>query len=298
MYKRIAIVLLGVILPALCLAQGGGFFRNRGGGQVGQLVEEVWALQQFDTLALSDAQLSAALALYKQYPPEVPAELKPLTDKLTEARARLLTGTPLPAGDMTALFQEYRTALGQTRGGPGGQNRQQQDNQPVKLSPLAEALWGLLTQSQKAVLLGDVRQAAANNQKADRVSAQRAIKQIGRLRAADDATWATTEKALADALSAAAGEPGTPARNNSFAMFQEFLSRLRQMSDAEFGNKQTELETGLMALMPPGSSITVAMSSLDLHAIQNAMGNSFLSPRAPVLLEELQAGRANTTPAQ
>lgn len=294
MYKKIVMLLLGLILPSLCLAQG-GFFRNRGGNsQFQQLAEDVTVLQQFDTLALTNAQITAALALYKQYPPEVPAEFKPLTDKLTAMRTRLLTGTPLPAGDVQGLFDQYRQVMQQTRGGGGGQNRQPQDAQAVKLSPLGEALWELLTQTQKAALLGDVRQAAMNNQKADRASAEQAIRQIGKLRGGDDVTWAATKDALAKALSSAAGAPDSPARKNSCAMLQDFLGRVRQMSETDFANKQDELVTELTVLMPPGASITVAMATLQPRAIQDALSGGFLSPRAAALLQELQAARVKT----
>ena len=288
MYKKTAILLLGLLLPTVCLAQG-GFFRSRGGSQLSSLFEDIYVLQQLDTLALTDAQITDALALYGKYPVEVPPELKPLADKLAEMRARLLTGTPLPAGDLGALFDEYRRSLQQQRAGAPGQA---QGFQPVQLSPLGAALWGLLTQSQQAALLGDVRQPAMNNQQSDRASAIRAMKQIGKLRGSDDPTWATTRAALADVLSAAAGAPDSPARKNSRAMFLDFLGRLRTMSDADFANKQGELVTELTALMPPGASITVAMATFDPRAIPDALANSLLSPRAPALLQELRAARA------
>jgi hypothetical protein len=92
-------------------------------------------------------------------------------------------------------------------------------------------------------------------------------------------------------LSAAAGAPDSPARKNSGAMFQDFLGRLRQMSDADFANKQDELVTELTVLMPPGASITVALASLQPRTIQDAMAGGFMSPRAAALLQELLTAR-------
>ena len=295
MCKKTVILLLAVLLPGICLAQGGpGGFRMRGGGGglIQQLGEDVRVLQQFDTLALTDAQITAVLALYKQFPvADVPAEQKPLVDKLTEARTRLLTGTPLAVGELSALLDEFRKFAQQGRGGPG---RGPQDNPPVKLSPLAEAIWGQLTQTQKAALLGDVRGAAANNQRADRAAAERAMKLIGTLRGGDDAAWAASRDRLIALLSAGAGEPDSAARKNSASMFGDFLGRVRQMSDADFAQKQDELVAGLVALLPPGTILTAALAEFEPGQLQNALSVGFLRPRAPALLQELLTSRAKS----
>ncbi|MEI6501482.1 MAG: hypothetical protein WCP21_10725 [Armatimonadota bacterium] len=266
------------------LLPGGG-----GGGLIQQLGEDVRVLQQFDTLALTDAQITAIQALYKQYPVEIPADQKPLVDKLTEARARLLTGTPLAVGELSALLDEFRKLAPQGRGGPG--RGQQQDNPPVVLSPLTLAIWGQLTQTQQAALLGDVRGAAANNQRADRAAAERALKLIARLRGGDDPTWTASRDQLIVLLSAGAGEPDSAARKNSASMFGDYLGRVRLMSDGDFAQKQDELVAGLIALLPPGTNLTAALAEFEPGQLQNAMAASFLSPRAPALLQELLTSR-------
>lgn len=294
MCKKTAILLLAVLMPVACLAQGGGGFNRMrtGGGLVMQLVEDVRVLQQFDTIALTDAQINAIVALYKQFPVEVPADQRPLADKLTKARGRLLTGTPLAVGEVSALFDELRKLGPQGRGGPG----RQQDNTPVTLSPLAKAIWKQLTQVQQAALLGDIRGAAANNQKADRVAAERAMKLIGRLRGSDDAGWKGYRDWLMALLSASAGEPDSAARKNSASMFGDFLDRIRQMSDVDFAQKQEELVAGLLALLPPGTILTAALAEFDPNQLQNALDNSFLSPRAAALLQELLTSRVKPGP--
>lgn len=294
MCKKAAILLLGLFLPALVCAQGGPFRLRGGTGQMQQLAEEIWTLQQLNALALTDAQITAILGLYTRQEPETPTELKPILDKLQTVRDTLLTGATIPAGDLNALFTEYRQALQQGRG--GGREGRNREAQPEAASPLALAIWEQLTPTQKAALLGDVRQAAANNQKAERQAADRAVRAIGRLRGGDEAAWTANRDRLASCLSAGAGAPDSPARKNSRSMFGDYLDRIRKMSDVDFANKQEELASSLLALVPPGSSLTVAMAEFDTRQIQSAMQSSLLSSRAAALLEELQAKRAK--PAQ
>lgn len=291
MCKNNVILLLSLTfaIPSLCFAQNQGWMRSMGNAQVAQLAEEVWLLQRINTIELTSDQLKSALELYKQYPPELPAEQRPIMDKLTQTRQRLLTGTPLSDAELQQVFQVYREAM-QRR----GRGQEQQPAPPpaaVELTALGKSLWSLLTITQKASLLGDVRQAAANNQKFDKVAADRALKTISGLREADDATWAISRAALANGLSSAAGADGTPQRENSRAMFGEFLDRIRKMPPTAFAAKQDELSAELTALMPPGSSLTVAMAEVNPGQIQRALAGTLLHPRAPQLLQELLASK-------
>ncbi|MGE5531772.1 MAG: hypothetical protein ACM3VW_06640 [Bacteroidota bacterium] len=294
MCKRNVILLLSLTLagvfPSLCAAQDQGWMRNMGNAQVAQLAEEVWLLQRIDTIGLSADQLRSALELYKQYPPEIPAEQKPIIDKLTQTRQRLLTGVPLSDTELQQVFQLYRGAM--QRRGRGQEQQPAPPPAPVELTALGKGLWSLLTVTQKAALLGDVRQAAANNQRFDKVAADRALKTISSLRGADDATWAASRTALSNGLSSAAGAEGSPQRENSRAMFVEFLDRLRKMPATEFAAKQDELSAELTALMPPGSSLTVAMAEVNPGQIQGALMGTLLHPRAPQLLQELLASKS------
>jgi hypothetical protein len=292
MCKKNVILLLSLILavPSLCSAQNQGWMRNMGNAQVAQLAEEVWLLQRINTIGLTPDQLKSALEVYKQYPPEIPAEQKPIIDKLTQTRQRLLTGVPLSDAELQQAFQMYRDAM-QRR----GRGQERQDTPPpaaTELSPVGKALWSLLTVPQKAALLGDVRQAAANNQKFDKMAADRALKTISSLREGDDAAWAVSRTALSSGLSSAAGAEGTPQRENSRAMFRDFLDRIRKMPATEFAAKQDELSAELTALMPPGSSLTVAMAEVNPGQIQGALAGTLLHPRAPQLLQELLASKS------
>ncbi len=140
-------------------------------------------------------------------------------------------------------------------------------------------------------MLGDVRQAAANNQKFEQAAADRALKTIGKLRQADDQSWTASRAALANALSSAAGAEGTLQRDNSRRMFVDFLNRIRKMPDAEFARSQGELSAELAALMPAGGSLTVAMAEVNPSQVQGALAATLLHPRAPQLLEELLASK-------
>ncbi|MHB8997007.1 MAG: hypothetical protein ACYC63_17315 [Armatimonadota bacterium] len=262
---------------------------NVGNVQVAQLAEEVWLLQRINTIGLTDDQLKSALALYKQYPPEVPADQKPMLEKLTETRQRLLSGEPLSAAEMQQVLQSYRASV--QRRGRGQDQQPAQPPPPITLSPLGQGLWSLLTITQKAAVLGDVRQAAANNQKFDKVAADRALKTISKTREAQDQTWVASRTALANTLSAAAGADGTPQRENSRRMFSDFLDRIRKMSATEFARSQGELSAELAALMPPGGSLTVAMAEANPSQVQGALAATLLHPRAPQLLQELLASR-------
>jgi hypothetical protein len=293
MCKRNVIFLVtlavAVTLPSLCAAQDHGWMRGMGNVQVAQLAEEVWVLQRINTIGLTADQQKSALALYKQYPPEVPADQKPMLEKLKATRQRLLTGAPLSDAEMQEVFQLYRDAM--QRRGRGQNQAPAEPPAPVEMTPLAQSLWSLLTITQKASLLGDVRQAAANNQKFDKAAADRALKTISKLKEADDPAWAASRTVLAGALSTAAGAEGTPQRENSRRMFADFLDRIRKMPATEFATRQNELSAELAALMPPGGSLTVAMAEANPAQIQGALAATLLHPRAPQLLQELLASK-------
>jgi hypothetical protein len=260
-----------------------------GNAQVAQLAEEVWLLQRINTIGLSAEQLKSALALCKQYPPEIPAEQKPIIEKLTQTRQRLLTGVPLSDAELQQVFQSYRGMM-QRRGREQNQTPEPPPA-PAEVTPLAHSLWSLLTVTQKAALLGDVRGAAANNQKFDKIASDRALSTIGKLKETDNTTWAASQTALATALSAAAGAEGTPQRENSRRMFADFLDRIRKMPITEFGARLDELAAELLALMPPGGSLTVAMAEANPAQMQGALAATLLHPRAPQLLQELLASK-------
>ena len=237
------------------------------------------------------------MAAYQKYPEEMNSEQRRAVTRLEEIRARLLAGTPLVATDLAAIREEMRGAM--SRGGP----RRGEDAGPnppgaaaEELGALPRALWALLTTPQKAALLGDVRQAAANNQKAARVAADRALKLIGGLRESDAGAWPATRDRLADCLCSGVGAPESAARANSRRLFQDFLARIRTMSAAEFAQKTEELTSELLALLPPTTNLAVALAEFAPHQIQQAMRDSFLHPRAPDLLREIQAARAAKPP--
>jgi hypothetical protein len=257
-----------------------------------QLYEDINLLQRIVPLQLTDAQLDGALKLYEQHPPAGPADEDAETiRKLEEIKQRLLSGTPLVATDFNTLRELYRGAMrGRTPrpdgtpapGAPGA----------APLSDLEQGLWDLLDMTQKAALLGDVRQAAANNQKADQVMGQRVITMIGETLKLDEAAWLKARDRLAAALAGNVGAPDSPARRNCRQLFVDFLDRIRRMPPAEFAAKQQELSAELLALVPPGTRLIVAVAAYDRMLFHSAMAGTFLHPRAPELLAEMKAARA------
>lgn len=293
MSRRLPLLLLATLLPGLVLAQGrvpGADWR--GSSRLGQLGEDIMVLYRVVPLRLTDEQLEAALEAYRE-DAAAGGEAASAEKQLAAMRERLIGGTPLVATDLATLRELWRSAARSGRGRERGA-----EAAPTALSPLAAKLWGLLDQTQRAALLGDVRQAAANNQRFDRAAATRALETIGRLRQLDEPTWRASCDRLADCLCAASGAPGSPARDNSRRMFLDFLARLRKMPAADFSGRQTELSAELCALMPPGSSLTAAMAEFEPRLIQTAMEASLLHPRAPALLAEIRAARTTQTPAQ
>ncbi|MEN6301411.1 MAG: hypothetical protein ABFD96_01725 [Armatimonadia bacterium] len=288
MCKRSVILLTGIVLalllPLAAQAQDGPMrgWRGRGGNsRAAALFEDIMLLQRLAPLQLTDAQLDAIAAAYQKQPQVAAEQTGPLAE-LAEIKRRLLAGNPAVAADQQALRQIMQKL----------QRAPEPSATEPTLSPLAVEIWGLLTQTQRAALLGDVRQAAANNQRADQQAALRAIKTLGQLRELDQTQWVASRDRIAQAFSENAGAPDTPARQNCQKMFVEFLDRFKTMSDVDFAAKQGELATELLALLPPGTNLTVAMATYDQRLLQNAMNMTFLNPRLPDLLKEMKAARA------
>jgi len=252
--RRVLIVGACLCLAGACLAQpqgggqggrggrggqggpGGGFMR--GGGELMSLMEDVRLLNALVSLQLTDAQLTDVLAAYDKIPAEPDDER---VAKLRELRQRLVQGTPLADADWQALrdmFQRGRGQQGQQQGPPA---------QATTLSPLGQAIWALLTDRQRAILLasaqGGPRGGGANAQGADRNQTMDLLTKLNTaIRATDEAAWPAKRDALADALAAGAGEAGSQARKDKAAMFAEFLDSLRKMPEADFEQKKAALE--------------------------------------------------------
>lgn len=287
MCKKSAILLTGIalalLLPLAVQAQNAPrVWRGRGlDPRAGALIEDIMLLQRLVPLQLTDAQIEAIAVAYQKQP-QASAEPTGPVAELEQIKRGLLEGNPAVAADQKALRQIM-------------QKLQRAPEMPVAeptLSPLGVEIWGLLTQTQRAALLGDVRQAAANNQRADQQAALRAVKTLSRLRELDQAQWVENRERLIQAMSESAGAPGSAARQNQQKMFAEFFDRFKTMSDVDFATKQQELATELLALLPPGANLTVAMATYDQRLLQNAMNMTFLNPRVPELLKEIKATSA------
>lgn len=290
---KLPVILLLAVLPALCVAQKPQRAQRAGGTLAMQLIEEIYVLQRLVPLQLTDRQLDDLAALYARHPASGESEQAEAIAKLQGIKQRLIGGTPLVATDQATIRDLMRqAALG----------RRNDANTPpglapppdTALSPLEQALWELLDTSQKAVLLGDVRGPAANNQKADTVLGKQAIKQIARLLPLEDPRWTGARDKLAAALAASAGEPNSPQVGTARGLFVDFLDRLRKMPPTEFAKRQDELVAELLALLPPKTNLLVALATYDTALIHDAMSASLLSPRAPELLQQIKAARAKT----
>lgn len=272
-----------LLLPLATQAQDGQrMWRGRNfNPRASALIEDIMLLQRLAPLKLTDAQIDAITITYQKQPQTPTEQTGPLAD-LAQIKQSLLQGNPAVAADQQALRQIIQKL----------QRSPETSAAEPALSPLALEIWGLLTQTQRAALLGDVRQAAANNQRADQQAALRAVKTLGQLRELDQTQWVASRDKIAQAFSENAGAPDTPARQNCQRMFVEFLDRFRTMSDVDFAAKQGELATELLALLPPGANLTVAMATYDQRLLQNAMNTTFLNPRVPELLKEMKTVRA------
>jgi len=255
-----------------------------------QLVSEIFILQRIVPLQLTDAQLAGLLKLYAEDTPADGAEEQEAIAKLQQVKQRLLAGTPLVATDLATVRDAMRQGLRGRRNNDGPPA----PPAPTELSALEQAAWALLDTEQKAVLLGDVRGPAANNQKADVAVSKRAIAVIAEMLQLEDARWTAARDKLTAALAAGAGEPNSAAVTNSRQLFRDFFDRLRKMPPADFAKRQDELAAELLALLPPQTNLIVALAEYDTKLIHGAMSASLLHPRTPELLRQMQAARTPT----
>lgn len=253
-------------------------------GQLTRLVEDVMVLQRLVPLQLSEEQIVKLLAAYEQVndgPAEGP-EVEALA-KLREMKQRLLEGTLPVAADAMALRDALRAP--RTAATP-------RPPEPVALSPLAQAVWNVLTPDQQAVLMGAPAGAQANAQRAPREAGRHIIERLGKLRQLDETTWLAERDRLAEAISASAGAPDSPARKNVREMIAEFLNRLKGMDQATFERTREELAAEMSALLPAGINVHVVIALSDPAAAQRALDAGLLHYRTPELLHEMQAARA------
>lgn len=276
---------IALLLAVSCQAQDRGL-RNRppGTGVAAQLLDDINVLQRLVPLKLTDEQLAAVLQVYENQPAEPEAES---VQKMREMKQRLVGGTALVSSDLAILRGLAQRALGVRRG-------EVQAGEPAveRLTPLGQSIWDLLTMQQKASLLGEVSGPAADNQRAGRQVALRAVRAIGSWRGLDPAQWTAARDFVAKALAAPAGTPDTDAYRNAVRLYTEFLDRIKAMPDTDFARGQDELTAELQALVPLSGHLTVALAECTPRQIVGAMAVSFLAPTAPRLLKEIQAARA------
>lgn len=287
MIKKTVILLFALMLTSLAVAQGGsGLLRGQPGNiQALQMLEDITILVRIVPLRLTDAQSDAIQALYTQGSETTPADQRETMAILQQMRKRLITGDTLVATDQQVLRDAYQKMV---RGNPA-------NNQTVDtLTPLQQKVWDLLDITQQAALLGDIRQPAANNQRAALRASGQVIQVIGQLRRLDEPAWVTARDRLASCLSAGAGTVNTPARLNSNGMFIDFLDHARAMKDTDFAEKTEELSAGLAALMPPNSNALVALAEFQPSQLARIMVVVFENPRTMMLLQEIKATRAKT----
>ncbi|MBU0611355.1 MAG: hypothetical protein KKI08_25980 [Armatimonadetes bacterium] len=291
-----AVILLLAFLPACSLAQNVRILRGGGGSRAAQLIEEIYLLQRLVPLQLTDAQLDDLTTLYAKYPVTDESEDAEAIAKLQEIKQRLLGGTPLVATDLATIRDTMREVYRGRRGGQPTPTATPATAPPEdpSLTPLEQAIWNLLDTTQKAALLGDVRGPAANNQKADVALGKRAIKLVGEMLRLEDARWLVARDRLTAALAAGAGAPDSPQVDNCRKLFLDYLDRLRKMEPTDFAKRQDELAAELLALLPPGSNLLVALAEYDTKLIHDAMSASVLHPRAPELVQQMKAARAQT----
>lgn len=262
-----------------------------------QLLEEITVLQRLVPLQLTEAQIEQMLAAYAQHPAS--SEQAEIIARLQEIKQQLLSGERLVAADLANLRELARTALQERRRLLGQAPAAPATAPPSEaLSPLEQALWNLLTVPQRAVLLGDVRGAAANNQKADQQLSRRALQLIGQMLPYEEAKWQQARDKLIAALIAGVGAENSPERDNARQLFVEFFERLRRMKQAEFAQRQEELAAELLALLPPQTNLAVALAEYNPQLIKEAMARSLTHPRAPDLLRQIREARGAKATAQ
>lgn len=282
MRKLIAVFVSALLLATACQAQDKAPSAHMlCVARVMEALRDMQVLGVLVALQLTEAQTKSLAAVYQQFPVPAadPALVQEAAAKIEQIRGRLVSGTltdmaPLQSPEMQKLLAAVFGDFG---------HRPDQAEQPVTELTAAEKLvWAILTPAQQGRLFGggDMRLAGA-----------RAMDVLGRQRTADGPTWTAFRDHLAEAIAAGAGAAGTPARDNSRRMFVDFLDRLRKMSAADFAAKQQELGSEIAALLPPGFDLVNLAAEFDPGGVHVALGMSLLHPRAPALLEEMQAGR-------
>ncbi len=263
-----------------------------------QLLEEITVLQRLVPLQLTEAQIEQILAAYAQHPASY--EQAETIARLQEIKRQLLSGERLVAADLANLRELARTALQERRRLFGQAPAAPAAAPPPEaaLSPLEQAIWKVLTVPQRAALLGDVRGAAANNQRAEQQLSRRALQLIGQMLPYEEARWQAARDKLIAALIAGVGAENSPERENARQLFLDFFERLRKMNQAEFAQRQEELAAELLALLPPQTNLAVALAEYNPQLIKEAMARSLTHPRAPDLLRQMREARAATATAK
>jgi len=277
--------LLGLLVATACLGQGAvPSPRLLPLARVMDAMMDMEVLGKIAPLALTDEQLLTLSAVYKQYPLEAfnVAAAQEGAEKLEQLRARLIAGVVMDMGAEQAAIQKIlEGAFSEFNHSPQTQDR------VTAWTPQESLIGATLTAAQKAVLRG-----GGGDDRSNQGACKRALEVIGQLRGKEAPVWTISRDRLAASLAAAAGAEGTPARENTRQMFVDFLDRLRRMSEADFAAKQKELSAELLALLPPGASLALLLADFDLSQTRNALRWSLLSPRAPALVQEMQAVRA------
>ncbi|MEI6504006.1 MAG: hypothetical protein WCP21_23585, partial [Armatimonadota bacterium] len=85
---------------------------------------------------------------------------------------------------------------------------------------------------------------------------------------------------------------GSPARDNARQMFLDYLNRVRALPETDFSNQQKELSAGLLALLPPGTSLAERLAEFDSAPIHTILSMGLLGARAPGIVQEMLAARA------
>ncbi|MBU0610865.1 MAG: hypothetical protein KKI08_23500 [Armatimonadetes bacterium] len=245
---------------------------------------DITLLMQVGHLNLTAAQLQALAALYEQHPPGEPdlAVVQEAADKLEAFRRDMLAGGAQKPADQEALGKLIQTAFAEFNPGADA-------DKAAELTPEEKLVWGLLTPEQQGKLIGGADPAAME---------RRALSVLKQLRALDQAAWPEKRDRLANLLAAGAGAEGTPARANALQMCLDFLNRVRDMTDAEFAQKQKELGAEAVTLVPQGANLSAILLEFDPSALHQSLRGTLLNPRTPRLLREMQAARAKPAGGQ
>lgn len=285
--KYPALVLLCLLLAIPAWAQKGAGRQARPDQGMAQLMGEIAVLDRLVALQFTDAQIEmiqGAFGAAEKAADKTPEQQ--MQQKLLAMRRRLLEGTPLVATDRATLREATRLF------GRSGQTARRAAI--ANLTPLAQAVWEILTTSQKEILLGGtVPQAAADPTKTAKLAPRLLLQRLSQLRQADETPWRAERDRLAAAISEYAGPAESAQRHNCAQMFIEYCDRVRRLSDADFVRQQDELVASLAALLPPGASMHVILFSDQPALVQAALEASVINVRAPMLLRELLQARRN-----